>query len=249
MDTLAAPTRVEENVVPLTSLRWRPFQVVALVAWAAALNVGQAVALRGLDVSTLPGELPYFIRSVVVIAFYAAILAPVVVSAHRQGLRLSEAVGLRPVRLGTLVGLTVFSVFAARLAAIAWSIMASTLHLQLPGGATDITRVFGPSAMGVAVTVLVAIVVGPIVEEIVFRGVAFAQLERVQGMAGGIIGSSVLFGLLHVNPLELIPLMFAGALFAWVFQSSRSLWTAIAAHAAFNSIAVVALYALKAAGA
>lgn len=248
METVAADRSMTGEMVPLTALTWSPGKVLALVAWAAGLNFGQAFALRTLDVSALPGQLPYFIRAAVVLGFYAAIAAPVVISARRQGLRLSEAVGLRPVSWGTGIGLAAAAVLAARLLAVAWAVAATVLRLRLPGGSADITSVFGSSPMGIAVTVTVAILVGPFVEELVFRGVTFAQLERFQGTLGAIVGSSALFGLLHVNPLELIPLMLAGALFAWVFKVSRSLWTAIIAHGAFNLVAVIALYTLKAVG-
>lgn len=247
MDVLAANTPVT-GAVPLTALRWRPAQVVALVAWAASLNVGQALVLRALEVSALPGEWPYFIRAAVVLAFYAAITAPVVISAHRQGLTLAEAAGLRPVRPGVALGLAVAVVFLARGLAILWAIAATVMHLRLPGGATDITRVFGTTPFGTFFTVLVAVAIGPFVEELVFRGVAFAQLARTQGVLGGIAASSVLFGLLHVNPLELVPLVLAGALFAWAFYVTRSLWTSVIAHGAFNLVAVIALYALRSVG-
>jgi membrane protease YdiL (CAAX protease family) len=246
MDVTPAPaSALTAEAAPLTALRWPAGRVVALVAWAAILNVGQAFALRAAHVSALPGQLPYFIRAVVVFAFYGAILAPVVVSARHQGLRFSEAVGLRDAPWPLLAALALVAVFAARLAAYAWALVVAALHLELPGGAIDISRVFGNSLMGVIVTVVVAVLVGPFVEEVVFRGVAFAQLERLQGLAGGVIGSSVLFGLLHVNPLEFVPLVAAGALFAWLFYRTRSLWSAVLAHAVFNLVAVVAIYALR----
>jgi uncharacterized protein len=234
--------------VPLTALCWSPAKVVALVAWAAVLNVGQALALRGLDVAALPGEMPHFIRAVVVFAFYGAIAAPIVVAARRQGIRFSDAVGLRGGSWPSWLYLAGITVVAARIIALLWALLAQALHLQLPGGTVDITRIFGTSLTGVVVTVVVAVFLGPFVEEVVFRGVAFAQLERVEGTLAGIAGSSVLFGLLHINALEFVPLVIAGALFAWLFKATRSLWPAIIAHSLFNLIAIIALFALKAAG-
>lgn len=231
---------------PLGALRWAPGKVMALVLWAFVLNVAQASALRGLGVEDLSGNLPYFVRAVVVLAFYAAIAAPVVVSARRQQVGFRAAVGLRGSSVPKMVGLAVAAVFVARLIAAAWVLAAHQLGLKLPGGSVDITKIFGPSAFGVAVTVLVAVVVGPFVEEVVFRGVAFAQLDRVEGFAAGVFGSSLMFGLLHVDPLEFVPLVIAGAIFAWLFRATRSLWTAVLAHAVFNLVAVIAVYWLKA---
>lgn len=233
--------------LPLTALRWKPWQVVALVAWAAALNIGQALAIRGLNIAGLPGEVPHFIRAVVVFAFYGAIVAPVIISARRQGVRFSEAVGLRPAPVLTVFGLAIVAVLAARFGAIVWALVMQALHLRIPGGVPDISRLFGTSPFGIALTVVVAVFVGPFAEEVVFRGVAFAQLERWQGTASAVFGSSLLFGLLHVNAVELVPLVIAGALFAWVFYATRSLWTSVTAHALFNLMSIVALYSLKAA--
>jgi membrane protease YdiL (CAAX protease family) len=45
-----------------------------------------------------------------------------------------------------------------------------------------------------------------------------------------------------------VPLFVAGALFGWLFIKSRSLRVAIAAHAAYNAVGLLALFATKAAG-
>ncbi len=242
---ISTTTAVPAEPLPLTSLRWTTGQVVALVVWAAGLNVGQALAMQAFHVSRLPGELPHFIRAVVVFAFYAAILAPVVLSARRQRVSFSDAVGLKGVAWRPIAALAFASVVAARLIALLWAYVVVTLRLQLPGGTIDISQVFGRSIAGIIVTVVVAVFVGPFVEEVVFRGVAFAQLERTQGLLGGIVGSSALFGLLHINPLEFLPLVAAGAMFAWLFHATRTLWSAVLAHALFNLVAVIAVYAVR----
>ena len=45
-----------------------------------------------------------------------------------------------------------------------------------------------------------------------------------------------LFGVFHVNLSVLVPFSFVGALFAWAYEESGSLWVTIAAHAGFNGV-------------
>ena len=185
-----------------------------------------------------------------VLAFYAAHRShPWSSRRGSRGCGFSEAVGFaRPCPSGRRWGSRSSRVFVAR----GWSPCCGRSRLRrctcsLPGGSVDITRIFGGSPAGIVVTVLVAVVVGPFVEELVFRGVAFAQLARVQGTAAGVVGSSVLFGLLHVNPLELVPLMLAGALFAWVFRRRARCGPPWPRMPHSTSSPSIALYAIKAA--
>ncbi len=55
-----------------------------------------------------------------------------------------------------------------------------------------------------------------------------------------ILLSSVIFGLIHLNALQIIYAAVMGALLALVYVRSESIWAAIFAHAGFNLVGVVA---------
>jgi membrane protease YdiL (CAAX protease family) len=112
---------------------------------------------------------------------------------------------------------------------------------------------------GLAVTaiVLVVVVFGPAVEELIFRGVVFNGLYRmgawfttrsvdedVPAMPYGktifalsALASSVLFALLHLEPVLLPMLLILAVILCYVFRRTGSLLPCIVAHATFNSFA------------
>jgi len=97
-------------------------------------------------------------------------------------------------------------------------------------------------------------IIGPLAEEILFRGFLFRQLVRRAGWPvwAALVLSSIAFGLAHIRNVDAallmawrygflttylqssVPYMAAGALFAWVTYRWNSLWPAIALHGLMN---------------
>ncbi|HEV7272424.1 CPBP family intramembrane glutamic endopeptidase [Pseudoxanthomonas sp.] len=99
---------------------------------------------------------------------------------------------------------------------------------------------------------LFAVVLAPLYEELLFRRVLFGRLWRAGWPVLGLVLSSVVFALVHELPglngkpadstLFLI-LVYAGmgAIFAWVYRRTGTLWAPIAAHILNNAIALAVL--------
>ncbi|MDH5493813.1 MAG: CPBP family intramembrane metalloprotease [Myxococcales bacterium] len=100
-------------------------------------------------------------------------------------------------------------------------------HAQLVGPAGWIAA-FG----GVFAFVLIA----PIFEELLFRGLLLRFLIEGYGRGTGILLSSLLFGLIHVDPAVIITASMAGWLFAELRLRSGSIWPAIGLHAGINAL-------------
>jgi membrane protease YdiL (CAAX protease family) len=109
---------------------------------------------------------------------------------------------------------------------------------------------------GVAVPaiVLVVVVFGPAVEELVFRGVVFNGLYRLGAwisirakstvqppgkavFALSALASSVLFALLHLEPVLVPVLVILAVILCSLFRRTGSLLPCFVAHATFNSFA------------
>lgn len=97
-------------------------------------------------------------------------------------------------------------------------------------------------------TFVAASLLAPLLEEVTFRGVLFQALGRRVGWVGGVVGSSVLFTVVHIEvllPPQVesvvfgVALFLVGATFAVLFHRTRSLLTAIVAHATFNGVQLV----------
>lgn len=109
----------------------------------------------------------------------------------------------------------------------------------------------GPLAAGLSIAA--AVLLAPVVEELVFRGVLFQALRSWLGVWPGIVVSAALFALAHVELYVLTgdpSIVALGALtmlagwFAWVFHRLGTLTVPMIAHAVFNgAVIVVALLA------
>ncbi len=83
---------------------------------------------------------------------------------------------------------------------------------------------------------LMAVILAPIVEEVMFRGVLFTALKQYLPSWIALWGSAVLFGLVHANMVSLLPLTLLAVMLAKLYERSGNLWAPIFAHAIFNSI-------------
>jgi len=86
----------------------------------------------------------------------------------------------------------------------------------------------------VAITLL-----GPILEELLFRGGATKALLERYSPRKAIFLSALLFGVFHLNPAQIVAAFFGGLLLAWVYYRTRSLIPCILIHIVNNSISVM----------
>lgn len=104
---------------------------------------------------------------------------------------------------------------------------------------TDLGEVYDNVGPVVAVGTL-ALLFAPIMEEVFFRGFIFGGLRRHWGLVGAALGSGLLFGVLHLgNPggIYLVPpITLVGAVFAWGYAYSGSLYPSMGAHFLFNLV-------------
>jgi membrane protease YdiL (CAAX protease family) len=103
-----------------------------------------------------------------------------------------------------------------------------------------IVNEFPRSGAGVALFILVAVVMAPLFEEIVFRGFLFRGFANSWGWVWGAIASAAVFGLAHLQLDVFVPLAALGFALAWAYKRTGSLWSCIAMHGIFNAIAVLA---------
>lgn len=97
-------------------------------------------------------------------------------------------------------------------------------------------------AFDIALLLLIVVVAAPIVEEVFYRGLWMRSIEkRTANQVVAVVGSSLVFGVVHFQPYDLLALTLAGLLFALLAVRAERLGPAIWAHVAFNLTAVVSL--------
>jgi membrane protease YdiL (CAAX protease family) len=90
--------------------------------------------------------------------------------------------------------------------------------------------------------VLMAVIVAPLVEEIIFRGCIYRFLKSQTGMLSAQLISGLIFASLHANLLSFVPLVIVGIVLARVYEKTGSLAVAIWFHAFFNAFSLLMLF-------
>ncbi len=86
----------------------------------------------------------------------------------------------------------------------------------------------------VRILLLLAVVAGPVAEEIFFRGLFYGWLRGQVGVPAGLLLSALFFALLHMDAVAFFPILGLGLLFGWVYERTGSLTAPIAIHIFHN---------------
>ncbi|HWR99227.1 MAG TPA: type II CAAX endopeptidase family protein [Prolixibacteraceae bacterium] len=115
-----------------------------------------------------------------------------------------------------------------------------TVHVERtlppPGWFLELFERLFESDFGIWGGVLRVVVLAPIVEELIFRGVIFSGFQRIYPAFWAILFSALLFALFHLNPWQLLPTFLLGLLVGYVRLSTGSLLAAILTHAMHNGM-------------
>lgn len=88
------------------------------------------------------------------------------------------------------------------------------------------------------VGVICIALIGPIFEEIFFRGAIERHLLKSHSPRTAILLSGLVFGLIHINPAQVIPAILSGFFLGWLYYRSGSLLPCILVHVLNNSLSV-----------
>lgn len=91
------------------------------------------------------------------------------------------------------------------------------------------------SKINSVVSVLCVVILAPIFEEIIFRGIIFDHLKRNYSLVTAIIVQALLFGLVHGNIVQGIYTFLAGIVFVLANIYCGSILGSIILHIIFNS--------------
>lgn len=102
------------------------------------------------------------------------------------------------------------------------------------------------------VTLLIIIFLAPFIEEVLFRGLVFGNLKSKSRVVAYLV-SCLLFALLHVWQfavvqqdityfLLMVQYLVPGAVLAWAYESTGTLWTSIGLHAVANALSAWAMF-------
>jgi uncharacterized protein len=166
---------------------------------------------------------------------------------RRKGLNWKN-VGFRNLSIGWLLAVIGISVVVIPLSGLISALTLVILDQPLINPQLDFLIPEGfnwISAVGMLILGGIAV---PFAEELLFRGVIFKWLRDNWGLWPGILVSSLVFGIVHVEISVVVAAFVLGIILALVYEYSRSLWSAVLIHIINNSVKIALLYALVAFG-
>ena len=152
---------------------------------------------------------------------------------YRLRVRLVRSVAPKPLLLSTLLVFT--SMFALNIF-VQW--------FPLENNLTDLFVGLSNNPLGIVSLAFL----GPLLEEVLFRGAIQGVLMRFFGRPWpAIIVAALVFGVFHMNPVQIVYATLLGIVLGWIYYRTGSLMSVIVGHVLNNSLAVVTTVAFSAA--
>jgi len=177
--------------------------------------------------------------------FHLPVLGLLALLFHIAGIQGRELFGLHWKKMPALLGLSVLFYLAAlpllwfysALYQILLSQFGFDFYLQ------DVAQVLTASASWSvrAALFFIMVIVAPVFEEIVFRGILLPFFVSRTGFWPGIALVSLLFAGLHWHLPSLLPLFLLSVMFSLAYARTRSLLVPMGMHVAFNGVTVILL--------
>ncbi|RDW18830.1 CPBP family intramembrane glutamic endopeptidase [Oceanobacillus chungangensis] len=101
----------------------------------------------------------------------------------------------------------------------------------------DISRAF-------PLFVIVPALIGPILEEIIFRKIIFGSFYKKMNFFFAALLSALIFGFIHQEPEHILIYASMGFVFAYLYVITKRIITPIIVHMAMNSLTIFAQYSL-----
>lgn len=149
--------------------------------------------------------------------------------------RLSAYAGIRSTGFLQIIGSVIAGVCANGLILIAMQ----KIHIPGPWMQAYQNQIGGLISGNLLIAGLAIVLIAPMVEELVFRGILFTSLSKALNPVLSAVVTALLFAIAHGNLVQGSYAFVLGLLLALVRHQSGSLWSAIALHFAFNTTSLL----------
>ncbi|MBN4064466.1 CPBP family intramembrane metalloprotease [Dehalococcoides mccartyi] len=141
--------------------------------------------------------------------------------------------GIKPYLFAMAMWMVGLSVLLFWVQALVW------LGVDLLSPPDTAQRVLDEAGGSIIATVVLVGILGPIAEEIFFRGFVLRGLVKRFGIFRSLLLSSLIFGVFHIDPGAIFPTFALGLALGWVYLKTGSIWPAMFAHGLHNTVAVL----------
>lgn len=99
----------------------------------------------------------------------------------------------------------------------------------------------------VVYSLILACIVGPVVEEVFFRGFLYPVVRKYIGIRWAMVATAILFALVHQNLFSFLPIFILGLSLAYLYEKRGNLLACIALHIFHNTIFITYFFLIKSA--
>ncbi|MHB1017532.1 MAG: CPBP family intramembrane glutamic endopeptidase [Coriobacteriia bacterium] len=226
--------------------QWTLLEAAAMLSVTFSVFMLKEAVSASVWIAALDAQMQLLVRVLVLALYYAVQVGVIVWLVRRRDGDPASALGIRHeahVWYEALrsVGLVIAGLVVTRALASVYALITREMGL-LPRSVTDLPSVFGGGGAGFALAVLMVVLIGPTVEELVFRGALQEGLAARFGVRTAIVVQAALFAAFHRSWWLLVPTFILGVVLGWLAERRDSLWPPIALHALYNAITVVAAF-------
>ena len=218
---------------------------LAFIAATSLLSTGSSTALKPVPrpLDLVAGVIAFLFTCVAESVFllaplYHAVWRRAPGTTARDGFR---ALGFRKTAFWPATGLVAGAIVVSFALEILYGFIIQQLNLPLQTNADRLTQEAQYAPFTIFFTLLAAIVIAPICEEVFFRGYLFGGLLRGMNVWLATIVSALLFTLVHGDIGSAVPLLIIGLILPILRWRTGSLWPGVALHTVNNLIAALAV--------
>lgn len=143
---------------------------------------------------------------------------------------LFTSIAFRPLLLSTALVFTVIPTFNVL---VQWLPLEDLLENEFDGLTRNLLGAFTIS------------VLAPLLEEVMFRGaIQGYMMRRMHSPWAAIIAAALVFGIFHMNPIQIVYATLLGVVFGWIYYRTGSLMSVIVGHVLNNTIATIMMLLL-----
>jgi membrane protease YdiL (CAAX protease family) len=190
---------------------------------------------------------PATIRQIVMsaICFQGATIALVWRFVREHGMSWTDAFGLSHARARAFaLGVIVIFIFLPVASVLQHCSFSAMEHFGIKPVAQEAVQALrnARQGSGFVVFTLVTVVIAPLGEELLFRGVLYPAVKRAGFPKLAWWGTSVLFAAIHFNLPIFLPLLLLSLLLVWLYEQTDNLIAPLSAHALFNAANLVIFF-------
>jgi hypothetical protein len=183
-----------------------------------------------------------FYSNVAVQAIFIPIFLWVFIRCRRNSAEVSVLLSPKPSFVTpTVLGMVAAAGFFLNIYGL-FALITSVLPTSITEQYSDLMEVImhGPQWL----TVVSLVILAPVVEELIIRGLCQRRLEAIMSPNKAIVLSALLFGIMHMNLIQGVYAFILGLFLGWIYKRGRNIMIPIMAHVTFNGMNYVVVFVM-----